>query len=167
MASFFNRISHPALTDVRIEWGSMVVTDVYPAKLPDLFVGRPVVVTGKYLGAAGEITVSGMADTVSHSFGIGVDGTEAKNACLPKIWARLRIAELANRHALEWDPTGEIETAIRSTALEYQLMSAFTSFVAVDSSYRTEGTRGTTVQQAIPVPAGVRYETTVDPEKKR
>lgn len=167
MANFFNRISHPALTDVRIDWGSMAVTDIYPAKLPDLFVGRPVVVTGKYLGAAGEITVSGMADTLSHSFGIGADGTDAKNAYIPKIWARLRIAELADRQAWEWDPTGEIETAIRSTALEYQLMSAFTSFVAVDSSYRTEGTHGTTVHQAVPVPEGVRYETTVDPQKER
>jgi Ca-activated chloride channel family protein len=165
MGNFFNRISHPALTDVRIDWGSMAVTDVYPAKFPDLFVGRPVVVTGKYLGAAGDITVSGMAGTVSESFGIGADGTEAKNAYIPKIWARLRIAELADRQAWEWDPTREIESAIRSTALKYQLMSAFTSFVAVDSSYRTEGTHGTTVHQAVPVPEGVRYETTVDPEE--
>jgi Ca-activated chloride channel family protein len=167
MADFFNRISHPVLTDVRVDWGSMAVTDVYPAKIPDLFVGRPVVVTGKYLGAAAGITVSGMADTVSHNFGVGADETEAKNAYIPKIWARLRIAELADWQAWEWDPTGEIESAIRSTALEYQLMSAFTSFVAVDSSYRTEGTRGTTVHQAVPVPEGVRYETTVDPQKER
>jgi Ca-activated chloride channel family protein len=43
-------------------------------------------------------------------------------------------------------------------------MSAYTSFVAVDTSQRTEGTHGTTVHQAVPVPDGVRYETTVDPE---
>src|SRR5690606_19027033 len=161
MANFFDRISHPALTDVRIDWGSMAVTDVYPAKLPDLFVGRPVVVTGKYLGAAGDIAVSGMAGTVSERFGIGADGAEAKNAYIPKIWARLRIAELADRQAWEWDPSHEIESAIRNTALEYQLMSEFTSFVAVDSSYRTVGTQGTTVHQAVPVPEGVRSGTTV------
>lgn len=166
MANFFNRISHPALTDVHIDWGSMAVADVYPSRLPDLFVGRPVVVTGKYLGAADDITVTGVAGTVSEEFAIGADGLEAENAYIPKIWARLRIAELADRQAWEWDPTGEIESAIRNTALEYQLMSEFTSFVAVDSSYRTEGTQGTTVHQAVPVPEGVRYETTVDPREE-
>ena len=53
----------------------------------------------------------------------------------------------------------------KSTALQYQLMSAYTSFVAVDTSHRTEGEQGTTVHQAVPVPVGVRYETTVDPKK--
>lgn len=164
MDGFFNRISHPALTDVTVDWGGMAVTDVYPAKLPDLFVGRPVVVTGKYLGPANGVTVSGMAGGVSHSIGIAAAGTEAGNAYIPKIWARLRIADLSDRQA--WEPyrNHELEGEIRSTALEYQLMSAFTSFVAVDSSYRTEGAYGTTVHQPVPVPDGVRYETTVEPE---
>ena len=76
------------------------------------------------------------------------------------------VAKFSRMAARWWDPTGEIESAIRNTALEYQLMSEFTSFVAVDSSYRTEGTQGTTVHQAVPVPEGVRYETTVDPREE-
>jgi Ca-activated chloride channel family protein len=40
-------------------------------------------------------------------------------------------------------------------------MSAFTSFVAVDSSVRTAGEHGTTVSVPVPVPDGVKYETTV------
>jgi Ca-activated chloride channel family protein len=43
-------------------------------------------------------------------------------------------------------------------------MSAFTAFVAVDSTRRTEGAEGTTVPVAVPVPEGVKYHTTV-PEK--
>jgi Ca-activated chloride channel family protein len=40
-------------------------------------------------------------------------------------------------------------------------MSQFTSFVAVDSSARTAGSSGTTVTVPVPVPEGVRYDTTV------
>jgi Ca-activated chloride channel family protein len=40
-------------------------------------------------------------------------------------------------------------------------MSAFTAFLAVDSSRVTEGGQGTTVPVAVPVPDGVRYDTTV------
>lgn len=162
MEGFFKRVSHPAMTDVRIDWGGMAVSDVYPAKLPDLFVGRPVVVTGKYLGASGDIGVSGVAGTARQAFRIAVDETAAANDFLPQIWARLRIADLSDRQARDDDPGGELEQAIRRTALDYQLMSAYTSFVAVDSSVRTAGSHGTTVHQAVPVPDGVRFETTVE-----
>ena len=74
----------------------------------------------------------------------------------------MRIADLANRQAWTGDDKGELEQEIRTTALSYQLMSAYTSFVAVNASARTEGTHGTTVKQAVPVPQGVRYETTVN-----
>ena len=51
---------------------------------------------------------------------------------------------------------------IRQTALDYELMSDYTSFVAVDASAITAGSSGTTVYQAVPVPEGVRYETAVE-----
>ena len=55
----------------------------------------------------------------------------------------------------------ELPSQIKEIALNYSLMSNFTAFVAVDSSRRTEGARGTTVTQVLPVPEGVEYETTV------
>ena len=50
---------------------------------------------------------------------------------------------------------------MRQTALEYGLVSSYTSFVAVDSLTKTTGDHGTTVAVPVPVPDGVRYETTV------
>jgi Ca-activated chloride channel family protein len=41
-------------------------------------------------------------------------------------------------------------------------MSAYTAFVAVDSMTRTAGGHGTTVVVPVPVPEGVRYDTTVE-----
>ena len=52
---------------------------------------------------------------------------------------------------------------IRQLALDYNLMSAYTSFVAVDATRRTKDSFGTTVHHAVPVPEGVSYRTTVDP----
>ena len=161
MEGFFNRISHPALTDVDIDWGGMAVTDVYPARLPDMFVGRPVVVTGKFLGTATDIVVSGTAAGEIRRVTVAGAGSAAANVYVPKIWARLRIADLTDRQAWQSDPYEELGAEIRGTALEHQLMSDYTSFVAVDTSQRTEGEHATTVHQAVPVPDGVRYETTV------
>ena len=50
---------------------------------------------------------------------------------------------------------------IKQVALEHGLMSAYTAFVAVDSLTRTAGDHGTTVPVPVPMPKGVRYETTV------
>ena len=52
--------------------------------------------------------------------------------------------------------------AIKKTALDFNLLSEFTSFVAVDSTRRTEGWTGTTVPVAVPTPEGMKYETTVN-----
>jgi len=56
---------------------------------------------------------------------------------------------------------GELAGVIKQTALDYSLMSAYTAFLAVDATARTAGSHGTTVHQALPMPDGVRYETTV------
>jgi Ca-activated chloride channel family protein len=40
MADYFGAISHPAMTDLSVDWGGARVAEVYPNRLPDLFVGR-------------------------------------------------------------------------------------------------------------------------------
>src|SRR5258708_2752606 len=54
MEDFFGRISHPVLTDLKIDWGSMTPLEVYPRNIPDLFVGRPLILTGRFSGHPGE-----------------------------------------------------------------------------------------------------------------
>ena len=140
----------------------MAVSDVYPSVLPDVFVGRPIVVTGKYLGPSNAVFVLGSQGDANHRLVIENDDDSAGAPSLPKIWARMRIAELVDQRSVAGDPYEELADEIKATALEYQLMSDYTSVVAVDTSERTEGEFGTTVHQAVPVPDGVRYETTVE-----
>ena len=161
MNDFFSRISHPAITNVSIEWGDMHASEVYPSRLPDLFVGRPVVVTGKYRGKPGDLAIHGRAGGERIEFGVHSGGRQPDHAFLPQIWARLRIADLMDRRVWDADPYGELAGMIRQTALDYELMSDYTAFVAVDASQPTSGSHGVTVVQPVPVPAGVRYETTV------
>jgi Ca-activated chloride channel family protein len=83
----------------------------------------------------------------------------APRRALAKVWARMQIAELADRAA--WDGRGRLAREIRDLALEHGLVSDYTSFVAVDSSRVTEGRYGTSVNVAVPVPDGARYDTTL------
>ncbi len=162
MDAFFERISHPAMLVVEIDFGGMAVSDVYPRRLPDLFVGRPVVVTGKFTGRAGDVELEGVAGGARVAVTLDHEGSAPEHSFLPNLWARLKIAELEDRVAVEPGRAGIFAAEIRQTAIQYELMSDYTSFVAVDASTITAGRTGTTVYQAVPVPEGVRYETAVE-----
>jgi Ca-activated chloride channel homolog len=163
MEDFFKRISHPALTDLKIDWGGLNVTEAFPAALPDLFVGRPVVLAGRFAGTQDTtIRINGLAagQPLQVSVPALVSDASAKHSGLPSVWARMKIAELADRST--YQPDAELPDEIKHVALDYGLMSPFTAFIAVDSTRRTEGSVGTTVPVAVPVPEGVNYKTTVE-----
>jgi Ca-activated chloride channel family protein len=78
-----------------------------------------------------------------------LDGNEA----LRYLWARHRIAVLGDYENLRHDDQRVKE--ITRLGLTYNLLTNYTSFVAVDSNVRREGGDVTTVQQPLPLPRGV------------
>ncbi len=164
MNRFNERISHPAMTDLSINWGDMNVTDVYPQILPDLIVGRPVVVTGRFTGEPSSVKVGGRQGMQPASFTVAVDAVDAtkEHKGIASVWARLKIMDLMTQYSRSPDQAAELRQSVTQTALEHSLMSTFTAFVAVDSMSKTEGEFGTTVAVPVNVPEGVKYETTVE-----
>ena len=55
----------------------------------------------------------------------------------------------------------ELMNEIIKTSITYNLLCRYTAFIAVDTSDKTAGDYGITVKVPVPVPDGVRYETTV------
>jgi len=158
---FYDRISHPALTDVTIDWGGMQVTDIHPNRIPDLFVGRPVILTGRFKGSSTTIHVKGKVGDMIQDIPIGVDleDSAASHSGIACVWARKKIETLGSQATYDTNP--DLPGEIKQVALEYGLMSAYTAFIAVDSSRKTSGDHGVTVAVPVPVPDGVRYDTTV------
>jgi Ca-activated chloride channel family protein len=88
-----------------------------------------------------------------------VTETAVNEKALPAVWARMKIADLADQAGLEGGI--DLPGQVRQIAMEFNLMSAYTAFVAVDSMTKTGGDHGVSVLVPVPVPEGVRYETTV------
>jgi Ca-activated chloride channel homolog len=164
MDQFFQRISHPALANVRLDWSGAAVSDVVPACIPDLFVGRPVIITGRYQGSfEGTIKVLGAAGGIDRELAISPEpAQEQRKSALASVWARAKIGELSAQMLAA--PAAAIPEQVKRLALDYGLMSAFTSFVAVDCASTTQGEYGTTVPVPVVMPEGVSYKTTV-PER--
>jgi Ca-activated chloride channel family protein len=172
MDAFISRISRAPMTDIRVEFDGLAVNagDVFPSRIPDLFAGRPVMISGRFQGGpalrAGSnplIRVSGNIGgerrTITVPVRINANDAGGSPAALAAVWARHKIADLADAGAASGP--AEVAGNIKQVALQYGLMSPYTAFLAVDSSTRTEGSYGTTVATPVPVPEGVRYDTTV------
>jgi len=159
---FYDRISHPALTDVAIDWGNLEVEDVYPSQIPDLFVGRPLIVTGRFRGQENTtVRIAGRVGNLDRQIEIPahLGNTSVTHPGIACVWARKKIEQLASLYT--YDRNAALPTEITRVALEYSLMSAYTAFVAVDSTHQTAGDHGVTVAVPVLVPEGVRYDTTV------
>ncbi|MEM6394179.1 MAG: VIT domain-containing protein [Planctomycetota bacterium] len=162
MDFYFQRIAHPAMTDLKIDWGTLNVADVYPQRLPDLFVDRPVILTGTFTGTPSTVQVTGRAGPYNLLINPVTEANPATTAGpeLAQVWARRKIADLHDQLAHTEDQDA-VRHQIKTTALSYSLMSNYTAFLAVDTTEPTSGTHGVTVPVGLPVPDGVRYDTTV------
>ena len=159
---FFERIRHPALTDIQIDFGALGAHEVYPAHMPDLFVGRPVILTGRFDGdETASIRITGRAggERCSLSAHPAAQPGSIHHGALTSMWARRAIAELSDRAVAEAD--ARLPRQITQLALDHSLMSAYTSFVAVDAASWTGSAPAAHVNVPVPVPDGVRYDTTV------
>jgi len=134
MAERFNRkTSAPILTDLVIDWGGLVVKDVIPSPLPDLHVGEPLVVLARYEdSASSEVTLKGnvAGKAVESKLALELPETETAHDSLAPIWARQRIRQVWNRNVGK--ESKEARDEITRLGLEHQLMTRYTSFVAVE-----------------------------------
>lgn len=149
---FLNYVSTPLLTDIVMKAEGLDVYDVEPISIPDLFAQRPLIVYGKYKHAKGRIVLQGRTGNGNYERVIPVTENLAKkeNAALQYLWARERIARLA-----DYGKMGEnVKDEVTKLGLRYSLMTEFTSFVAVDTLVRNTGT-SETVKQPLPLPEGV------------
>jgi Ca-activated chloride channel family protein len=149
-------IEQPVLTDIHVDFQNLSAVEVAPGRIPDLMARRPLVIYGKLRGpASGRIVVSGMTGQGRFEQALAVRPADvrAENAPLRWLWARKWVETLEDeRHMGAGKP---VEEAITSLGLGYNLLTAFTSFVAVDSQVVNRGGAGETVKQPLPLPEGV------------
>jgi Ca-activated chloride channel family protein len=161
---FYERVRTPVLTDVELDFGGLTVEGLYPARVPDLFSSTPVVVKGRYKqGGKGTITLRGK--TGEGKFERKIDVTlpeeEAKNEVLASLWARAKVGDLMQQDLAgiqRGQPNPAMKEEILGLGLRYQLLTQFTSFVAVEHLRITEGNTVRTVPVPVEMPEGVSYE---------
>ncbi|MCB9512074.1 MAG: VWA domain-containing protein [Deferribacteres bacterium] len=155
---FAEMVQSPVLTQVQIDFGQFDAYDIEPLSVPDVLAQRPVLVFGKWRGKArGIIRVNGHSGKGRYEKKLVVQdfAAAANNSALRYLWARHRLKSLADYNLLKNGHDNELIEQITSLGLHYNLLSAYTSFVAIDSEVRNADGHSTQIKQPLPMPEGV------------
>ena len=161
---FHERVRSPLLTDISIEWGGLPVSDLYPARVPDLFSAKPLVISGRYSGSGGGvIRLRGKAAgrDFTREIRVNLPAAQPDNDVLATLWARRRVDHLMSQdfHGLQRGAMrADLKQQITQLGLDYRLMTQFTSFVAVEDQVVTEGGVPRRVEVPVEMPEGMSYE---------
>ena len=160
---FRKYIESPVLASIAVEFPGFDAYDVEPPSIPDVLAERPIIIYGKYHGsAAGAITVRGLTASGKYTESVNVGQTkpDKKNVALRYLWARHRIQLLSDYGNLGYH-YGQ-DTArnagikeITGLGLKYNLLTQYTSFIAVDQKIRNVGGKQEVVDEPLPMPQGV------------
>lgn len=153
---FREYIQSPVLTDIQVRPVGFDAYDVQPAVLPDLLAERPIILFGKWRGPlAGSFELSGMTGRGEYRSSLDVAGVQPDegNRALRYLWARSRIARLSDYGSSS--VSAEKVKEITALGLKYNLLTRYTSFVAVREEVRNPDGSAEDVKQPLPLPMGV------------
>ena len=133
VSGFYARISKPVLTDIALDFGSVRVGDLYPAPLPDIFVGSQLVLVGRYRSnGATTITLKGTVNGQPQQFSYGNVSFPAQTggdtAFIARLWATRRVGYLLTQIKLNGS-NKELVDEIVSLSTRYGIITPYTSFL--------------------------------------
>lgn len=153
---FRQYVHSPLLTRIKLDFNGFEAYDIEPASVPDVFAERPVIVFGKWRGQPkGTLSLRGFSGEHNYerSIDVGSVAPLASNSALRSLWARSVITRLSDYNVLQ--PSDKRIAEVTDLGLEYSMLTAYTSFVAIDSQVRRKDGEATTVHQPLPLPEGV------------
>jgi len=152
---FRKYIATPLLSQIKIETEGFEVYDVTPSRIPDVFASRPVVIFGKYKGhASGKLTISGNQGngTFQKEYNIADATLSKSNKALKYLWARKKIERLDDYNTLFHQDT---KKEVLQLSLSYNLLTRYTSFVAVDTEVVNKDGKLKKVKQPLVLPKNI------------
>ncbi|MCP3852297.1 MAG: marine proteobacterial sortase target protein [Gammaproteobacteria bacterium] len=130
MSDLFKKLESPVLSHLKIIWPQG--SDVYPKRIPDLYMGEPLLVTAQVPELKGEVIIEGQ--TQQGVWRRKIELTHGKqHEGISTLWARSKIGSLMDEQ-IQGAPKDLIKPQVIDLALRHQLMSKYTSFIAVDKT---------------------------------
>ena len=136
VSSLYQKVSNPALTDLKLEWKGIEVEQVYPRPMPDIFHGGDLALYGRFrAGGKGTLVVTGKANGKPARFEYPVElpAETSRNAFLPRLWASQKIGHELDLIRLSGRPADtEVVASIVKLAKKHGIVTPYTSFLVTE-----------------------------------
>lgn len=152
MASLYNKISAPVLSNVELDFGGVRTELQYPNDLVDLFAGEQIALVGRYREGAEDVavTLSGTVRGADTQF-VYPELTFRDNAggdeFIARLWAQRRIADLLNTIQLNGESTELVESVV-SLSVRYGIITPYTSFLITEDDILSQQGLNRVVEEA-------------------
>jgi Ca-activated chloride channel family protein len=168
-AELADYLNAPAFVDIDIDWGELNPVDVYPGRVPDLYAGQSVRVTGRVANPANsspdnlarQIRIHGRTGTRTASLTVPFSFDGTPRPAIRQIWARSAIAERMHTMATPMPlrkpalTNADLISQITDLGMRNAIATRWTSFVAVSRRVYNPGGTANEADIALPRVAGV------------
>jgi len=113
-------------------WPGSHAVEMYPKRIQDLYQGQPVLLAAKTDKLKGEVQIKGLGAENTWQRKLPLHNKTNQKG-ISTFWARQKIADLMDQKTEGRDET-EVREDVIDVALTHQLVSAYTSFVAVEKT---------------------------------
>ena len=131
------RVGAPLLTDIGLAVSGAGVRELYPKRVPDLYLGSQVEVFGRYTGSGpGEVILTADLAGGRREIRCEVDFPEkAKHDFVPALWARRKVGYLIE-NVRAHGAAQELVDEIAALGKEYGIVTPYTSLIALEPGDR-------------------------------
>lgn len=174
---FQTYIQSPVMTDIDVSFEGFDVYDVEPAVLPTLYAQKPIILLGKWRGEpAGSVRITGKTGSGAYEQSVSVaqilpnaeqvrtetaDGAVAQAASavtlesntLSYLWAQKKVERLTDYGMTNDNP--DVKDEITQLGLTYNMLTPYTSFIAVVETIRNPDGNALDTDQPLPLPLEV------------
>lgn len=140
MGALHRKLERPALTDIRLDWhlAAPAAPEVFPRIIPDLYIGDPISFSVRLPNRSGEVVagalrISGRLNNEEWSRLVPLASVKPVPG-VAGVWGRAKVADQRAAYPLREPDFAQMRGSVVKTALAYQLVTEFTSLVAVDDS---------------------------------
>jgi Ca-activated chloride channel family protein len=132
MSQLFKRLSSPVVDEIALQWPDGTSVEVYPARIPTLYLDEPLLITFKRDRLDGQLQISGKTAGKPWRRILTLSG-KVDSQGISTLWARAKIEGLLDQKIAGADET-KVRPQVLAVALKHQLVSPYTSFVAVEKT---------------------------------
>jgi Ca-activated chloride channel family protein len=132
MQELFAKLETPVLTDITVKFPDNAAVEMWPSRIPDLYLGEPIVIAAKTASFNGTVQISGQRANSIWEIDLPLAGGQQRNGVAP-LWARAKIKALMDSLA-EGADKDAVKNDVIKVALQHHLVSKYTSLVAVEKT---------------------------------